>query len=256
MAAPATRESKPGSAVRDAGDGQVRNARRVTGPLAGAVLGPTVCGGCERGRWRRTTPTTGLFQRYRGWYGPGGGVFAAEEGLKEGVDPIVQSVPPGGEGCDIGARVLAELDQVRTEVARSRPRQPRGDVRGCRTLSSHQRPATSRPAGSKSGVLEYAGSRETRFQGPFRASFRPGSKRKSPRRPFENTEACWRERSRSLRRSARGTKGDLQAEWPAGSTEQKNRAAGRTRRPPSYGSSSSCSAVSSPCSSSTMREWA
>ena len=86
MAAPATRESKPGSGVRDAGDGQARNARRVTGPLAGAVLGPTVCGGCERGRWHCKTPTTGLFQRAGGWFGLGDGVFAAEEGLIEGID--------------------------------------------------------------------------------------------------------------------------------------------------------------------------
>ena len=84
MAAPATRESKPRSAARDAGDGQARNARSVTGPLAGAVLGPTVCGDCERGRWHRTTPTTGLSQRDGGWFGLGGGVFVAEEGLIEG----------------------------------------------------------------------------------------------------------------------------------------------------------------------------
>ena len=71
MAAPATHESKPGSAARDAGDGQARKARRVTGPLAGAVLGPTVCSDCERGRWHRTTPTTWLFQRDGGWIGLG-----------------------------------------------------------------------------------------------------------------------------------------------------------------------------------------
>ena len=96
MEPPATRESKPGSAARDAGDGQAHNARRVTGPLAGAVLGPTVCGGCERGRWHRTTPTTGLFQRDGGWFGLGGGVFVAEEGLIEDVDagrePSIQGV--------------------------------------------------------------------------------------------------------------------------------------------------------------------
>ena len=119
MAAPATRESKPGSAARDAGDGQARNARRVTGPLAGAVLGPTVCGGCERGRWHRTTPTTGLFQRDGGWFGSGGGDFAAEEGLIEGIDagrePSIQAVDAGVERHDIGAYFLAELDQVRAD---------------------------------------------------------------------------------------------------------------------------------------------
>jgi len=62
MAAPATHESKPGSTARVAGDGQARKARRVTGLLAGAVLGPTVCGGCERGRWHRTTRRRGYFR--------------------------------------------------------------------------------------------------------------------------------------------------------------------------------------------------
>ena len=100
MEAPATRESKPGSAARDAGDGQARNARSVTGPLAGAVLGPTVCGGCEGGRWHRTTPTTGLFQRDGGWFGLGGGVFVAEGGLIEGVDAGVDGVDPGAQGVD------------------------------------------------------------------------------------------------------------------------------------------------------------
>ena len=42
-------------------NGQARKARRVTGPLAGAVLGPTVGGGCERGGWHGTTTTAGLF---------------------------------------------------------------------------------------------------------------------------------------------------------------------------------------------------
>ena len=79
MAASATHESKPGSAARDAGDGRARKARRVTGPLAGAVLGPTVCGGCERGGWHRTSRTTGLFQRDGGWFGLGGAVFVTDE---------------------------------------------------------------------------------------------------------------------------------------------------------------------------------
>ena len=123
MEAPATRESKPGSAARDAGDGQARNARSVTGPLAGAVLGPTVCGGCERGRWHRTTPTTGLFQRDGGWFGLGGGVFVAEEGLIEGVDavrePSIQAVDAGVKRRDIGAYLLAELGQVRADGFKS-----------------------------------------------------------------------------------------------------------------------------------------
>ena len=129
MEPPATRESKPGSAARDAGDGQARNARRVTGPLAGAVLGPTVCGGCERGRWHRTTPTTGLFQRDGGWFGLGGGVFVAEEGLIEGVDagrePSIQAVDAGVKRRDIGAYLLAELGQVWTDGFKSvRPPRP------------------------------------------------------------------------------------------------------------------------------------
>ena len=86
MAVPATRESNPRSAARDADDGQARNARRVTGPLAGAVLGPTVCGGCERERWHRATPTNGLFQWDGGWFGLDSGVFVAEESLVEGVN--------------------------------------------------------------------------------------------------------------------------------------------------------------------------
>ena len=94
MAAPATHESKPGSAARDVGDGHARNARRVTGPLAGAVLGPTVCGGCERGQWHRTTSTTGLFQRDGGWFRLGSGVLVTEEGLIEGVDAGVDGVDP------------------------------------------------------------------------------------------------------------------------------------------------------------------
>ena len=100
MEAPATRESKPRSTARDAGHGQARNARRVTGPLAGAVLGPTVCGGCERGRWHRTIPTTGLFQRDGGRFGLGGGVFVTEEGLTEGVDAGVDGVDPGAQRVD------------------------------------------------------------------------------------------------------------------------------------------------------------
>ena len=100
MEAPATLESKPGSAARDAGDGQARNARSVTGPLAGAVLGPTVCGGCERGRWHRTTPTTGLFQRDGGGFGLGRGVFVTEEGLIEGADAGVDGVDPGAQRVD------------------------------------------------------------------------------------------------------------------------------------------------------------
>ena len=116
MEAPATRESKPGSAARDAGDGQARNARRVTGPLAGAVLGPTVCGDCERGRWHRTTPTTGLFQRDGGWFGLGGGVFVAEEDLIADVDagrkPSIQAVDAGVKRSDMGPYFLAELGQV------------------------------------------------------------------------------------------------------------------------------------------------
>ena len=123
MEAPATRESKPGSAARDAGDGQARNARSVTGPLAGAVLGPTVCGGCEGGRWHRTTPTTGLFHRDGGWFGLGGGVFVAEEGLIEGVDagrePSIQAVDAGVKRRDIGAYLLAELGQVWTDGFKS-----------------------------------------------------------------------------------------------------------------------------------------
>ena len=79
MAAPATHESKPGSAARDAGGGQARRARRVTGPLAGAVLGPTVCGGCERGEWHCTSSTAGLCQRDGGWFGLGSRLFAAED---------------------------------------------------------------------------------------------------------------------------------------------------------------------------------
>ena len=118
MEAPATRESKPGSAARDAGDGQARNARSVTGPLAGAVLGPTVCGSCERGRWHRTTPTTGLFQRDGGWFGLGGGVFVAEEGLIEGVDA-------GVKRSDMGAYFLAVLGKVRADGFKSvRPPRP------------------------------------------------------------------------------------------------------------------------------------
>ena len=39
--------------------GRPEKARRVTGFLAGAMLGPTVCGGCERGEWHFTKPTTG-----------------------------------------------------------------------------------------------------------------------------------------------------------------------------------------------------
>ena len=106
MEPPATRESKPGSAARDAGDGQAHNARRVTGPLAGAVLGPTVCGDCERGRWHRTTPTTGLFQRDGGWFGLGGGVFVTEEGLIAGVHvgrkPSIQTVNASGQEGEQG----------------------------------------------------------------------------------------------------------------------------------------------------------
>ena len=117
MAAPATRESKPGSGARDAGDGQARNARRVTGPLAGAVRGPTVCGGWERGQWHGTTPTAELFQRDGGWFWPSGSVFAGEEGLKEGVDsrnePRIRAVDGGVKRRDIGAYFLAELGQVR-----------------------------------------------------------------------------------------------------------------------------------------------
>ena len=131
MEPPATRESKPGSAARDAGDGQARTAQRVTGPLAGAVLGPTVCGGCERGRWHRTTPTTGLFQRDGGWFGLGGGVFVAEEGLIEGVDagrePGIQAVDAGVKRRDFGAYLLAELGQVRADGFKSvRPPRPSG----------------------------------------------------------------------------------------------------------------------------------
>ena len=129
MEAPATRESKPGSTARAAGDGQARNARRVTGPLAGAVLGPTVCGGCERGRWHRTTPTTGLFQRDGGWFALGGGVFVTEEGLVEGVDagrePSIQAADAGVEHRDIGAYFLAELGQVLADGFKSvRPPRP------------------------------------------------------------------------------------------------------------------------------------
>ena len=117
IAAPATHESKPGSAARDAGDGQARNARRVTGPLAGAVRGPSVCGGCERGQWRRTTSTTGLFQRDGGRFRAGGGVFAAEEVLTEdidaGRDPSIQAVDAGARGHEIGEYFLMELHQVR-----------------------------------------------------------------------------------------------------------------------------------------------
>lgn len=123
MAAPATHESKPGSAARDAGDGQARSARRVTGPLAGAVLGPTVCGGCERGQWHRITSTTGLFQRNGGRFGAGGGLFAAEEGLTEGIDagrdPSMQAVDAGVKRHDIGAYFLAEVDQVRADGFKS-----------------------------------------------------------------------------------------------------------------------------------------
>ena len=64
------------------------------------MLGPTVCGGCERGRWHRTTPTTGLFQKDGGWFGLGGGVFVAEEGLIEGADAGVDGVDPGAQGVD------------------------------------------------------------------------------------------------------------------------------------------------------------
>ena len=96
METPATHESKLGSAARAAGDGQARNARNMTGPLAGAVLGPTVCGGCERGQWHRTTPTTGLFQRDGGWFGLSGGGFAAEEDLIAGVDAELGEVLADG----------------------------------------------------------------------------------------------------------------------------------------------------------------
>ena len=103
MEAPATHESKPGSTARDAGDGQARNARRVTGPLAGAVLGPTVCGGCERGKWHRTTPTTGQFQRDGGSFGLSGGGFAAEEDLIAGVDAeLVEVLANGFEAASEG----------------------------------------------------------------------------------------------------------------------------------------------------------
>ena len=49
--------------------------------------------------------------------GPGGGVFAAEEGLTEGIDagrdPSIQAVDAGARGHDIGAYFLTELHQVR-----------------------------------------------------------------------------------------------------------------------------------------------
>ena len=144
MAAPATRESKPGSGARGAGDGQARNARRVTGPLAGAVLGPTVCGGCERGQWHRTTPTTELFQRDGGWFEPDGGVFAAEEGLTEGIDagraPSIQAVDTGVKRRDIGAYFLAELGQVPAD--RFQSVRPQG-----RVVENGRRPPLVLPGG-------------------------------------------------------------------------------------------------------------
>ena len=152
MAAPATPESKPGSAARDAGGGQARNARRVTGPLAGAVLGPAVCGGRERGRWHRTTPTIGLFQRDGGWFRPGGEVFVTEEGLIEGVDvggePSIQAADAGVKRRDIGAYVLADgvvsgvyvlADGFETAV----DRKPEGQAnpRGSRSTAAQAGPA-------------------------------------------------------------------------------------------------------------------
>ena len=87
------------------------------------MLGPTVCGDCERGRWHRTTQTTGLFQRDGGWFGLRGGVFAAEEGLIEGVDagrePSIHAVDAGVKRLDIGAYLLAELGQIWTDGFKS-----------------------------------------------------------------------------------------------------------------------------------------
>ena len=206
MEPPATRESKPGSAARDAGDGQAHNARSVTGPLAGAVLGTTVCGDCERGRWHRTTPTTGLFQRNGGWFGLGGGVFVAEEGLIEGFDagpePSIQAVDAGVKRRDMGAYLLAELGQIRTDGFKS-VRPPSRVVENDRSplLCSAEASASGRTTTSLDAdagfagaylqthrriprVLEDAGTRETRFQGPFCASFWRGSTRNSPRRRF------------------------------------------------------------------------
>jgi hypothetical protein len=65
---------------------QAAGSLRLSGHLAGAVLWPTVYGGCERGQWHRTTPTTGLFQRDGGSFGQSGGVYAIDKGLIEGVE--------------------------------------------------------------------------------------------------------------------------------------------------------------------------
>ena len=123
MAAPATHESKPGSTARDAAGGQARKARRVTGRLAGAVLGPTVCGSCERGRWHRTIPTTGLFQRDGSPFELGRAVFVAEENLMAGVDmghkTSIQAVDAGVKRSDMGAYFQAELGQNLAEFMKT-----------------------------------------------------------------------------------------------------------------------------------------
>ena len=154
MAAPATRESKPGSGTRDAGDGQAHNARRVTGPLAGAVLGPTVCGGWERGRWRRTTPTTGLFQRDGGWFGPGDGVFTAEEGLIEGIDagrePSVQGVDAIVQGVDPGSvRTLPGQSPQEEKGAVDRSPAQSDQARRWEVKARCQRPVEDKEAGTR-----------------------------------------------------------------------------------------------------------
>ena len=237
MATPATRESKPRSTARDAGDGQARNARRVTGPLAGAVLGPTVCGGCERGRWHRTIPTTGLFQRDGGWFGLGGGVFVAEEGLIEGFDagrePSIQAVDAGVKRRDMGAYFLAELDQVRADGFKS-VRPPSRVVENDRSpllcsaeASASGRTTTSIDADAAGAylqthrplprVLEYAGTRETRFQRPFCASFWRRFARNSPRRRIGGIGVRRRVKTASPGRKAQGNEGDLRAELSMGS---------------------------------------
>ena len=66
-------------------------------------------------------------------------------------------------------------------------------------------------------VLEDVGTRETRFWGPFCASFWRGSTRNSPRRHFGGSRVHRRARNCSLPRKAQGNEGDLRVElsfWP------------------------------------------
>ena len=66
--------------------GQACNAWRVTGPLAGAVLGANRLRRSRARRMAPHNPTTGLFQGDGGWFRAGAEDSMTEEGLIEGGD--------------------------------------------------------------------------------------------------------------------------------------------------------------------------